>query len=102
MSNIHLTDQMQEYVQRQIQSGGYSNLAEVVHAGLCALMKRDGVRQLYVLKADFERAATQAEAGAFDIFDAEAFEPDAFTEIAEQLSFSRKRRSFLKASCSDY
>jgi len=80
MPNIHLTGPMQEYVQRQIQSGAYSNLSEVVRAGIRVLMEKDGARQFYTLKADLERAAAEAEAGSFETFDAKAFEPDAFKE----------------------
>jgi len=80
MPNIHLTDPMQEYVQRQIQSGAYSNLSEVVRAGIRVLMEKDGARQFYTLKADLEQATAEAEAGGFDTFDAKAFEPDAFKD----------------------
>jgi len=78
MPNIHLTKPMQEYVQRQIKSGAYANLSEVVRAGIRVLMEKDGARQFYALKADLEAAANQAETGAYSSFDPEAFEPDAF------------------------
>ena len=78
LPNIHLTDPMQEYVQGQIRSGAYANLSEVVRAGIRLLMEKDGARQFYALKADLERASAAAEAGDFESFDAEAFEPDAF------------------------
>ena len=80
MPNIHLTEPMQEYVQRQIQSGAYSNLSEVVRAGIRVLMEKEGARQFYALKADLEQAAIQAATGGFETFDAKAFEPDAFKE----------------------
>lgn len=80
MPNIHLTEPMQEYVQGQIKSGSYANLSEVVRAGIRLLMEKDGARQFYALKADLERATADAEAGAFEAFDAKAFEPDAFKE----------------------
>ena len=44
------------------------------------LMDKDGARQFYLLKADLEQAAAEAEAGAFAAFDARAFEPEAFNE----------------------
>lgn len=80
MPNIHLTDPMQKYVQGQIKSGSYANLSEVVRAGIRLLMEKDGARQFYALKADLERATAEAEAeaGALEAFDAQAFEPDAF------------------------
>jgi antitoxin ParD1/3/4 len=78
MPNIHLTNSMQDYVQGQINSGAYANLSEVVRAGIRLLMEKDGARQFYVLKADLESAAADAEAGAFAPFDPKAFEPEAY------------------------
>ena len=80
MPNIHLTDPMQEYVKGQIASGAYANLSEVVRAGIRLLMEKDGARQFYALKADLEQASTEAQGGAFDVFDAKGFEPDAFRD----------------------
>ena len=40
-------------------------------------MERDGARQFYALKADLEAAMREAEAGAFDDFDPDAYEPEA-------------------------
>lgn len=78
MPNIHLTKPMQDYVDRQIQSGAYANLSEVIRAGVRTLMERDGARQFYALKAELEEAADEVERGDFVEFDARAFEPDAF------------------------
>jgi antitoxin ParD1/3/4 len=69
---------MQEYVQRQIASGAYANLSEVVRAGIRLLMEKDGARQFYALKAELETAHAEAEEGAFEPFDPRAFEPDAW------------------------
>lgn len=80
MPNVYLTEPMRNYVQGQIRSGAYTNLSEVVRAGIRLLMEKDGARQFYALKADLERATAEAEAGAFSAFDAHAFEPDAFKE----------------------
>ena len=78
MPNIHLTKPMQDYVDRQIQSGAYANLSEVIRAGVRTLMERDGARQFYALKSELEEAADEVERGDFVEFDARAFEPDAF------------------------
>ena len=45
---------MESYVQRQIGSGAYANLSEVVRAGIRLLMERDGARRFYALNADLE------------------------------------------------
>ena len=77
MPNIHLTRQMESYVQRQIKSGAYANLSEVVRAGIRLLMERDGARQFHALKAELEEAVREAEAGGFEEFDPLSYEPDA-------------------------
>ena len=76
MPNVHLTKPMQEYAEGQIKSGAYANLSEVVRAGLRLLMEKEGARQFYSLKADLDDAVQAAEAGAFDAFDPQDFEPD--------------------------
>ena len=75
MPNVHLTEQMQNYVQGQLKSGAYANLSEVVRAGIRLLMERDGARQFYALKAELEQAVRDAEAGEFEEFDPLAYEP---------------------------
>ena len=77
MPNIHITRQMESYVQGQIKSGAYANLSEVVRAGIRLLMERDGARQFYALKAELEEAVREAEAGGFEEFDPLSYEPDA-------------------------
>ena len=77
MPNVHLTAPMEAYVKRQIESGAYANLSEVVRAGIRLLMERDGARQFYALKAELEHAVREAEAGAFDDFDPDDFDPEA-------------------------
>ena len=82
MPNVHLTEPMETYVRRRIKSGEYANISEVVRAGIRLLMQRDGARQFYAMKTDLEHAVREAEAGAYDDFDPEAFEPDAYRTIA--------------------
>lgn len=77
MPNVHLTAPMEAYARGLIESGAYANMSEVVRAGVRLLMERDGARQFYALKAELEAAWREAEAGAFDDFDPEAYEPEA-------------------------
>lgn len=79
MPNVHLTEQMEDYVQGQIKSGSYANLSEVVHAGIRLLMEKDNARLFYALKVDLEEALREAEAGGFEVFDPQAYEPNAGT-----------------------
>ena len=78
MPNVHLTGPMEAYVRDQVESGAYTDMSEVVRAGIRLLMERDGARQFYALKADLERARRDAETGAFADFDPRAYEPDAY------------------------
>ena len=79
MPNVHLTKQMENYILGQIRSGSYANLSEVVRAGMRLLMERDNARQFYALKANLEEALREAEAGGFEVFDSQAYEPDSGT-----------------------
>ncbi len=76
MPNVHLTKQMEHYILGQIRSGSYANLSEVVRAGMRLLMERDNARQFYALKTDLEEALREAEAGGFEVFDPQAYEPN--------------------------
>ena len=77
MPDIHITRQMESYVQGQIKSGACANLSEVVRAGIPLLMERDGARRFHALKAELEEAVREAEAGGFEEFDPWSREPDA-------------------------
>lgn len=78
MPNVHLTKQMEEYVEVQIKSGAFSNVSEVIRAGLRMMMEDDGARAFYRLKAEVEKGIAEAEAGDHEVFDPVAFEPRAF------------------------
>ena len=78
MPNVHLTEPMDTYVQRQIESGANANLSEVVRAGVRTLMEKDGAREFYRLKSELEEPVAQVEAGEVVDFDPIAYEPDAF------------------------
>lgn len=78
MPNVSFTNPMEEYVQKQLESGAYANVSEVVRAGLRLLMEKDGARQFYALKAELEASVMEAEKGKFSEFDPKTYEPDAF------------------------
>jgi antitoxin ParD1/3/4 len=83
MPNVHLTPQMQEFAEREIATGAYANLSEIVRAGMRKLMEERGAAAFYALKADLEHQIALAEAGETEEFDPRAFEPDAFPNAAE-------------------
>ena len=78
MPNVHLTKPMQDYADRQIQSGAYANLSEIVRAGMRTLMEKDRARAYLALKAELAEVLAEVERGDYVEFDPKAFEPDAF------------------------
>jgi putative addiction module CopG family antidote len=50
---------MQEYVRRQIASGAYANLSEVVRAGIRLLMEQGNERQRHAMKAERRKRAVE-------------------------------------------
>ena len=63
MPNVHLTPQMQEFAEREIATGAFANLSEVVRAGMRKLMEERGAAAFYALKADLNAAADELERG---------------------------------------
>jgi len=59
MPNISLPDAMQDYAERQVDSGVYANLSEVVRAGMRKLMEEDGATAFYLLRKDLVDALEQ-------------------------------------------
>jgi antitoxin ParD1/3/4 len=59
MPNISLPEAMQEYAERQVKSGIYANLSEVVRAGLRKLMDEDGATAFYLLRRDLAAATAE-------------------------------------------
>ncbi len=78
MPNIHLTPQMQEFAEREIATGAYANMSEVVRAGMRKLMEERGAAAFEALKRDLNVAADELERGGGVPFDPRAYEPDAF------------------------
>jgi antitoxin ParD1/3/4 len=59
MPNISLPEAMQDYAERQVASGVYANLSEVVRAGLRKLMDEEGATAFYLLRQDIEAAVAE-------------------------------------------
>lgn len=78
MPNVHLTKQMAEFAETEIATGAYSNLSEIVRAGMRRLMEERGGAAFYKLKAEFEELAEQTRNGETVEFEPRKFEPRAF------------------------
>jgi antitoxin ParD1/3/4 len=78
MPNVHLTPQMQDFAEREIATGAFANLSEVVRAGMRKLMEERGAAAFYALKADLEEQVRLTRAGKVKPFDPRSFEPRAF------------------------
>jgi antitoxin ParD1/3/4 len=76
MPNIHLTPQMQEFAEREIATGAFANLSEVVRAGMRKLMEERGAAAFHALKADLEEQIALSEAGETVEFDPRAWGSD--------------------------
>lgn len=59
MPNVQLTEAMQDYAERQVRSGAYANVSEVVRAGMRKLMDEDGASAFYRLKRELEEAMAE-------------------------------------------
>jgi antitoxin ParD1/3/4 len=66
--NINLTDALDRFVDRQIESGAYQNASEVLRAGLRLLKAEQDVRaaKLRRLKAAIDEALGDLEAGRYE------------------------------------
>ena len=75
MPNVLLTPQMQDFAEREIATGAFANLSEVVRAGMRKLMEERGAAAFHGLKADLNAAADELEAGGGVPFDPRDWEP---------------------------
>lgn len=69
---------MQEYAEREVASGAFANMSEVVRAGMRLLMAQRGAAALQRLRLELDPALDELEAGGGRSFDPRAYEPDAF------------------------
>jgi antitoxin ParD1/3/4 len=63
--NISLTEELEELVQRKVESGRYTSASEVVRAGLRLLEQEDELREtrLAAVRAEVQAGIDQAERG---------------------------------------
>jgi antitoxin ParD1/3/4 len=63
--NISLTEELEELVQRKVESGRYTSASEVVRAGLRLLEQEDELREtrLAAVRAEVQAGIGQAERG---------------------------------------
>jgi antitoxin ParD1/3/4 len=72
MPNVHLTAQMQQYAEREIATGAFANMSEVVRAGMRLLMEQRGAAAFYALRDDLRHQIELAEAGETEELDLDA------------------------------
>lgn len=65
---------MQEFAEREIATGAFANLSEVVRAGMRKLMEERGAAAFHALKADLNTAAGELQRGGGTPFDPRAWE----------------------------
>ncbi len=71
--NVHLTPELEQFVQTKVQSGRYNSASEVVREALRLMEQKDEVRnvQLQELRSRMDKGLSQAERG--EGVDGEAF-----------------------------
>lgn len=65
--NVSLTEELEELVQRQVESGRYGSASEVIRAGLRLLDQEDALREMWLAetRAQVRDGIEQAERGDF-------------------------------------
>ena len=63
--NVSLTEELEELVQRKVESGRYTSASEVIRAGLRLLEQEDELREtrLAAVRAEVQAGIDQAERG---------------------------------------
>ena len=87
--NISLTEEIEEFVRRKVESGRYSSAAEVIRAGLRLLDQEDelGSARLPAIRARVEEGIAQAERG--ELVDGE----EAVARARKRAAAKRRRAS---------
>ncbi len=98
MPNVHLTPQMQEFAEREIATGAFANLSEVVRAGMRKLVEERGAAAFHALKADLNAAADELARGGGGPFDPRAWQPEAFEQARRRSGSQRWRRAISTGS----
>lgn len=87
--NVNLTPELEELVQRKVQSGLYNNQSEVVREALRLLADQDRLREAHMKKLRGTLAKGLAQADRGELLDG----PTAVAEVQRSL---RKRRKSAK------
>lgn len=63
--NVSLTEELEEFVQKKVESGRYTSASEVVRAGLRLLEQEDEAREarLAAMRSEIQAGIEQAERG---------------------------------------
>jgi putative addiction module CopG family antidote len=69
MPKVRLTPQMQKYAEREIATGGFVSMSEVVLAGMRLLMEQRGALAFQRLRLEIDPAVDELEAGGGKLFD---------------------------------
>lgn len=84
--HVSLTDKLDEYIKKQIESGLYNNASEVVREALRLKIQADQTEQakLEALRRDIGEAIEQADRGAFVPFDPDAIAAELDKELESE------------------
>ena len=92
--NVSLTPELQQYVNKRVQSGLYHSASEVIREGLRLLKEKEDVhqRKLDNLRGDIKIGIDQADRGRVSTFNNETLK-DIKTQGRKRLAAERKSKS---------
>lgn len=82
--NVSLTEELEQFVQSQVESGMYYSASEVIRDGLRLLKEKDLLRQIKIeeLRKEIQKGINSLEAGESVPFDAEKIKAEGRKRLA--------------------
>ncbi|MDJ0591893.1 MAG: type II toxin-antitoxin system ParD family antitoxin [Pleurocapsa sp. MO_226.B13] len=94
--NVSLTEELEKFVQSQVESGMYYSASEVIRDGLRLLKEKDLLRQIKIeeLRKEIQKGIDQLDRGEYATYDSDSLESFA-TDIKQKArkKASQKRKS---------
>ncbi len=84
--NVSLTDELEQFVQSQVESGMYYSASEVIRDGLRLLKERELLRQIKIeeLRKEIQKGIDSKETGESVPFDVEEIKAEGRKRIAKK------------------
>lgn len=88
--NVSLTEELEQFVQSQVESGMYYSASEVIRDGLRLLKEKDMLRQIKIeeLRKEIQKGINQLERGEYATYDS-----DSLTSFADDIKQKARTRT---------